>query len=289
MPTLNARQGRKEEKTQKNHLFTHSSHASTPTMTRRSKAYHKGRSQIAETPKPTSSKEKKPTTTADVTPPGSPTTIVEKMETLDIGSGKGKGKGKERDAGQEEMKASEKGKGKERDNELLSDDNETAKSQKSKKEAKGKKSKEKTLEETYGNRGWSVLNKDDDEYMQCLRTIAERIPGMKIVTFNGMLVRGNFDMYNDRILSMSKRQMSESFGIMFSLMFSRLVPVGSVIVRQFCDEIDPKTNLPWKIIYAFAISDGRVIQMPAHKTREACCTESYTGRRLPPEPSCRYC
>lgn len=230
--------------------------------------------------------------------------LAEKMDQVDIGTGKeeqGHGdetqkmKGKEK-AGVEDLAKEE---GKEEEEEKAEKEEEKGefkqKKKKGKKKSKKKLNNEESAESQKPKGGWSVFdlqpsNERERGYTEWLQNLARNIPGTKILTYNGGLFCGKLDMVDDRIMTMSKKQLDESFGMVFDGNVLRTIKIASIIVRQFCmDEIDAE-GIPFKNIYAYAIGgEGQVFRLPPEVNRDVCCTDASTGRRLPPETACRYC
>jgi hypothetical protein len=144
----------------------------------------------------------------------------------------------------------------------------------------------------YNRKGWSIADygqittNRDQKIVECLKSIARDVPGFKVATFQSASCGGNFDFFNDRVLTLSKRQLYESFGALFAGVEGSTN--GTIIVRQILDEIDEMTGLPWKNIYSFRFDADEVHRSPPHVTRGMCCRD-FSGGMKTPEPSVNYC
>lgn len=145
----------------------------------------------------------------------------------------------------------------------------------------------------YNKQGWAIADYGEikttrqQKLIDALNTISQEIPGFKVVTFHSSLCGGNFDFYNDRVLTLSKRRLLESFGVLFDVEDSASSD-GTIIVRQILDEVDEKTGLAWSNIYSFRVVGDEAHRLPSHVTTGMCCRD-LSGEMKTPEPSVNYC
>jgi hypothetical protein len=97
-------------------------------------------------------------------------------------------------------------------------------------------------------------------------TELQSISGHKMVTYYGLCNQGDFDMNGSYPTTISMRTLKTIL---------KNKPLA-IIVRQFTDIIDEKSNIPWKNIYGYCIKlNGTWIRMPADENRE--CNQ-YNGQ-----------
>lgn len=111
------------------------------------------------------------------------------------------------------------------------------------------------------------------------------IPGLKIITYAGDTVTGNFDMNGERIVSTPVSRLL----LLLDTHIFRPGVGGAFTVRRLTNERDATTGLPIKKVRMYEVkADLSWRRVPRHRVIWASTHEEVTGRHLGPEKGVVY-